>query len=241
MEEKEQGYRSCVNSRGLVTFRVAEGESDLLISAKRDLSEAALTALRKCRRELRGYISSHSEFKTSLCPVEVGSEAPSIVQKMAGASRDAGVGPMSAVAGAIADSVGEELLGCSDEVIVENGGDIFITTCSKRVVGVYAGSSPFTGKLRLAVFPEETPAGICTSSGTVGHSLSFGSSDATIVASSSPALADAAATAAGNLVQCQGDIKKALRFARNICGVKGVVIIVGDRVGAWGSIRFEEN
>ena len=89
-----------------------------------------------------------------------------------------GVGPMAAVAGAIAEFVGEELLAYSPEVIIENGGDIYIKSLKKRVVGIYAGNSPLTGKIGLEIEGKETPIGICTSSGTVGHSLSFGRADA---------------------------------------------------------------
>ncbi len=125
-----------------------------------------------------------------------------IVKTMAEAAEKAGVGPMAAVAGAIAEYVGRELLPFSREVIVENGGDIFLKTQKTRSIGIYAGeSSPFTGKLALRIEPKDTPLGICTSAGTVGHSLSFGKCDAAILVSPSASLADAAATAVGNLIQ----------------------------------------
>ncbi len=239
---EKQNYRSCVNSQDLSAFRVLEGESDILVSAKRSLSDVAMAALSECRRQIRGYINSHREFKSALYPIEIKPGAPSIVRMMANAGRTAGVGPMSAVAGAIAEFIGKKLLCRSDEVIVENGGDIFIKSRRKRLVGIYAGdSSPFAGKLRLAIPPEEISIGVCTSSGTVGHSLSFGLADAVTIISNSPALADAAATAVGNLVQSTRDIEKALQFAGGICGVSGAVIIVGDKMGAWGNVTLEEN
>jgi hypothetical protein len=145
---------------------------------------------------------------------------------------------MAAVAGAIAERVGRELMKLSPEVIVENGGDIFMKTLTNRLVGVYAGSSPFTGKIALEVEPEETPLGICTSSGTVGHSLSYGSADAVIVISPSAALADAAATAIGNLIQESGDIPMGIEFAQDIAGLKGVLIIKGDKLGIWGEVKI---
>ena len=119
------------------------------------------------------------------------------------------VGPMAAVAGAIAEHVGKELLPFSREVIVENGGDIFLRIIKARSIGVYAGeTSPFSGKIGLEISPEQTPLGICASSGTVGHSLSFGGSDACIVLSHSTALADAAATAIANLIGYADDIPR---------------------------------
>jgi ApbE superfamily uncharacterized protein (UPF0280 family) len=157
---------------------------------------------------------------------------------MAEATQEVGVGPMAAVAGAIAEKVGMELLPFSDEVIVENGGDIFLKTQKKRFIGVYAGESAFTRKIAFSILPEETPLGVCTSSGTVGHSLSFGYADAVIVFSPSTSLADAAATAIGNRVRLAEDIPDALEFAQNIKGLRGVAIVKGDKMGLWGQIRL---
>jgi ApbE superfamily uncharacterized protein (UPF0280 family) len=146
---------------------------------------------------------------------------------------------MAAVAGAIAEQVGAELCPLSREVIVENGGDIFMKTRKARAIGVYAGdSSPFTGRIALEIPPAETPLGICTSSGTVGHSLSFGCSDACIVVSRSASLADAAATAIGNRIQRSADISPAVDFARTVDGIAGVVVIKDDRIGFWGELRI---
>jgi ApbE superfamily uncharacterized protein (UPF0280 family) len=157
---------------------------------------------------------------------------------MARASQLAGVGPMAAVAGAIAEAVGRDLLAFSPEVIVENGGDIFLKISEKRLVGIYAGQSSFTKKIALEIMPRETPLGIGTSSGTVGHSLSLGSADAVIGLSSSAALADAAATAIGNMVNTTDDIPKAIEQAGNIEGLRGVIIIIGEQMGVWGGVRI---
>jgi len=144
------------------------------------------------------------------------------------------------VAGAIAEAVGRDLLASSAEVIVENGGDIFLALEKGRMVGIYAGDSPFTGKLALQIGPGETPMGICTSSGTVGHSLSFGKADAVIVLSPSAALADAAATAVGNVVEDSDDIPGAVEFAQGLDGVDGVVVIKGERMGMWGRVKLAD-
>ncbi len=119
---------------------------------------------------------------------------------MAAAAQTAGVGPMAAVAGAIAECVGRELLEFSPEVIVENGGDIFLKVSHRRTVGIFAGDSPLTGRIGIQIEARDTPLGVCTSSGTVGHSLSFGRADAVVVLAPAAALADAAATAIGNRV-----------------------------------------
>ena len=235
-----RNYRHWVSDRDLVSFSVVVKETDLLIRAKGKLEAQALAATKKYRADLEQYIISHPAFAVSLEPLSVEKHAPSIVKEMADAAQKAGVGPMAAVAGAIAERVGRELLDFSDEVIVENGGDIFMKTARERLIGVYAGESKLTGKIAFAIQPEETPLGICTSSGTVGHSLSFGKADAVIVFSPSTSLADAAATAIGNLVISAEDIQKALDFAQDIGGIKGVAIIKDDHVGIYGQIRLAD-
>jgi ApbE superfamily uncharacterized protein (UPF0280 family) len=165
-------------------------------------------------------------------------DAPSIVKDMAEAARTVGVGPMAAVAGAIAEAVGVDLLVHTPEVIVENGGDIFMKLLKSRLIGVYAGESAITGKIALEISPEETPLGVCTSSGTVGHSLSLGAADAVIILSHSAALADAAATAIGNIIKSAEDIAVAIEKVQLINGVTGVVIIKGDKLGVWGKVKL---
>jgi len=144
---------------------------------------------------------------------------------------------MAAVAGAVAEAVGEALLAETDQVIVENGGDIFLWTTRPRVVAVYAGDSPLTGKIGLRVGRVEQPLGLCTSSGTVGHSLSFGKADAAIVLAETAAMADAAATALGNRVQDAGDIESALSWLQGISRALGGVVVVGNSFGAWGEVE----
>ena len=231
-------YRDWVNDKELVSFSVVVKETDLHIRARRDLTAEALAATQRYRADLESYIKSHPIFLTTLRPFEIEQDAPPIVKEMADATREVGVGPMAAVAGAIAERVGKELLPYSDEVIVENGGDIFLKTSKERFIGVYAGKSKFTRKIAFSILPEETPLGVCTSSGTVGHSLSFGYADAVIVFSPSTSLADAAATAIGNRVRIAEDIPEALEFARSIDGLRGVAIIKGDNMGVWGQIRL---
>ena len=231
-------YRDWVNDKELVSFSIADKETDLHIRARRDLTAEALSATQRYRADLESYIKAHPIFLTTLKPFEVEGDAPPIVKEMADATSQVGVGPMAAVAGAIAEKVGQELLQFSDEVIVENGGDIFIKTLKARFIGVYAGESAFTRKIAFSIQPEETPLGVCTSSGTVGHSLSFGYADAVIVFSSSTALADAAATAIGNRVRIVEDIPEALEFAQGIKGLTGVAIIKGENMGIWGKIKL---
>ena len=231
-------YRQLVKGNDLVPFTAMVKESDLFIRAERDLTTEAVAAIIECRRPLEQYIQVHPLFLHSLKPLEVADDAPAIVRTMAKAGQMAKVGPMAAVAGAIAEMVGEKLLRHSGEVIVENGGDIFIQTKKKRLVGIYAGESPFSGKMAIEVGPGLMPMGVCTSSGTVGPSFSMGLADAAIILSHSAALSDAVATAAGNLVQSEDDIPAALESIRKIKGVLGIAIIKGERMGAWGDINL---
>jgi ApbE superfamily uncharacterized protein (UPF0280 family) len=231
-------YRCWIKDDDLVSFNVTIKETDLYIRAASNLEAEALKAIIKHRTPLEEYIKSHPLFLHSLEPCSVENDAPAIVRVMAQAARIVGVGPMAAVAGAIAEAVGKDLLVCTPEVVVENGGDIFMKISRTRLIGVYAGGSSFTGKIALELSPEETPLGVCTSSGTVGHSLSFGAADAVIVLSRSTALADAAATAIGNMVKAAEDIDVAIEQAQAISGLAGVVVIKDDKIGMWGSVKL---
>jgi ApbE superfamily uncharacterized protein (UPF0280 family) len=233
-------YRHWVKGNDLVTFNVVVKETDLYIRTTTNLKRKAHRLVVKYRETLERYIERHPSFLTSLEPVAVGEDAPKLVAEMAEAGSKAGVGPMAAVAGAIAESVGSELLAFSPEVIVENGGDIYIKSLGKRLIGIYAGKSPLTGKVGLEINGEDTPMGICTSSGTVGHSLSYGQADAVITLSPSTALADAAATAIGNRISQPGDIPGGIELARSIGGLKGIIIIQDEKVGLWGGVKLRE-
>ncbi len=233
-------YRDWVKSPELKTYTVVLKESDLHVSTTTDLSAQAERFLLKYRGALEVYLKHYPYYGASLAPVEVEAEAPAIVKEMARAGKAAGVGPMAAVAGAIAQMVGEELSELSPEVIIENGGDIYLRSLRPRTVAIYAGNSPLSGKLGLEVTPEDTPLGICTSSGTVGPSLSFGKADAAVAVAPSAILADAAATAIGNAVKTAADIPQGLKVAQQIPGLTGALVIIGDKIGVWGKLKLKE-
>lgn len=233
-------YRHWVKDKDLVSFNVVVKETDLYIRATTDLKRKALKLVLKYRDLLERYIERHPSFLASLEPVAIGDDAPRIVTEMAESARKVGIGPMASVAGAIAEFVGSQLLDSSPEIIVENGGDIYLKSLGERLIGIYAGKSPLTGKISLEINGQDTPMGICTSSGTVGHSLSYGKADAVIVLSKSTALADAAATAIGNLIIQPDDIPSGIEFAQGIDGLSGVVIIQGDKMGLWGKVKIRQ-
>ncbi len=231
-------YRHWVSSPDLVSFSVAVAETDLRISASEDLTEEARRLIIKYRDKLEGYIKEQPLFLSSLEPLPGARGAPSIVKEMVRAARRTGVGPMAAVAGAAAQYVGVELLKLSPELIVENGGDIFLKSRRERVVAIYAGGSSLSGKIGIRIKGAATPLGVCTSSGTVGHSLSFGRADAVVAVAKSAILADAAATALGNRIKTVADIAGGLKYAKGIDGLLGAVIILGDKFGAWGDVEI---
>ena len=231
-------YRCWIKDSDLVSFTVVVEQTDLYIRARRNLKDKAIRSVLKYRDSLENYIRHDPLFLTTLEPYQAEADAPLIIKEMAKASQIAEVGPMAAVAGAIAEAVGRDLLRFSREVIVENGGDIFLKTSKKRLLGIYAGQSPFTGKIALEVKSAETPLGVCTSSATVGHSLSLGNADAVIALSSSTPLADAVATAIGNVVRDAADIPGAIEKAQTIRRLHGIIIIKDDKIGVWGDVKI---
>jgi uncharacterized protein len=237
---EKRTYRNLVKTDDLVKFEVMVKETDLLVRAERNLSKETRESVLKYRHQLETYIAMKPEFQKSLIPLRDDPYAPEIIQEMIQSSQLAHVGPMAAVAGAMAESVSKDLLHHSREVIVENGGDIYLTISKERTIGIYAGDSPLSLKIGIVIEPEETPLGICTSSGTVGPSFSLGKANAVCILAKSSALADAAATAVGNIVKEKKDIELGLERGREITGVLGTLIIIGERMGVWGNMKLTQ-
>ncbi len=225
--------------RGWESFRVRYRETDLWIRTRLNLEKEAMEAVLSLRLQLERYIASHPEFLHSLAPLPDDPFAPPIARRMLEAAACAEVGPMASVAGAFAEAVGVSLARFSDSVIVENGGDCYLNLREETTVGLFAGPySPFTGKIALRLGPERFPLGVCTSSATVGPSLSFGKADAVTVLSKNAALADAAATRLGNMVKTRADIDKALALAPTLPSIEAVLIVIKDKMGVWGNVEL---
>ena len=224
----------------MFSFSVAIKETDLFILAEKNLSEQAKKAAQNCREIIEKYIKQKPSFLTNLAPIPFDPFAPPIIASMICAAQKTNVGPMAAVAGAVAEFVGQELLKHCSQVIIENGGDIFLKSSKKRIIRIQDEKSSFNNKIALQIEADQSPLGICTSSGTVGHSLSFGRADAVVVLSPYTALADAAATAIGNIIQTKDDVNPALEKAKTIKGITGVVIIKNDQAGFWGEVKIIE-
>ena len=234
----QRTYRNLVHAKRLQSFEVIVKETDLLVHARADLVKITRELILQHRGVIGAYIKTCREFLETLHAWNVPGPAPNIVREMARAGRRAGVGPMAAVAGTLAEYVGRDLLVQSPEVIVENGGDIFLKTDEPAVIGVFAGKSPLSLQIGLRIDSNQGPKAVCTSSGTVGHSLSLGRADAVCIVSDSCALADAAATAIGNRVRSRKDIQPAIEAAKNIENIEGVAIIIGEDLGLWGAMQM---
>ena len=232
-------YR-LIEQSGLVSSYISMVETDLHILAPVNVEDEALQLVAKVRRQIEKYIQKHEHFADSLVPLPIDGEAPDVVQQMLAAGQAAGVGPMAAVAGIVAEAVGQGLMKSGiEDLIVENGGDIFINRKQESKVAIYAGSSPLSNKVGILLSREAMPCGVCCSSGSIGHSLSLGRADAVVVTARSTALADAAATRIGNEVDGEGaSIEKALQVAHDIKGISGVVVVQGNQFGAWGDIEL---
>jgi len=240
MEGEKRSYRKRVRADDLVSFHVAVKQTDLWVSAETNLVQEARDLVFDCRRQLEYYINAYPDFATSLSPWPEDIYAPSMVREMIDVTKDLGVGPMASVAGAIAQYVADGLMNFSGQVIVENGGDIYIRALRPVTVAILAGNSPLNERFGLLITERQMPLGVCTSSATVGHSLSMGIADAACILSPSGALADGAATAVGNRVRQGADLEKVGKWSRKIKGIMGGVVIAAKRLATWGDIELVE-
>jgi len=231
-------YRTRMARAGLTGFRVAAKETDLWVLASQDFTQEVRDLVIQERQQLETYIARHPGFLTSLVPWPPDPFAPPVVREMIEAATAVGVGPMAAVAGALAARAGRRLSALSPEVIVENGGDIYLSITRPATVALFAGTSPLSHRVGLNLDPALSPLGVCTSSATVGHSLSFGRADAACVLAKSAALADAAATALGNRVQGPDTIASALDWIASLPEILGAVVVVGEKLGAVGRVEL---
>lgn len=194
----------------------------------------------KRRMEIINFSRRNPEFLSSLEPLII-NEAPLIVKLMAKAAIKAEVGPMAAVAGSISQLSLSYLLEKGTKYsIIDNGGDIALKTNEKVTIGLYSGISSLSGSIGFQIKAKQTPIGICTSSGTVGHSISFGRSDSVTVFASQSSLADALATSIANNAQgianqdaVQNCLNRADDFKEHF---RGIMVVVGEHAGTIGKI-----
>ena len=234
-------YRDVMGHDRFTAFTAVYKESDLWIgvdkkSYNESMDDFVFSKLWNLRSILDNYINRHPGFVKSFFPVEAYLDAPGIIKKMTRAGKKANVGPMACVAGAVACEIGNMLINeyRPEELIVENGGDIFLKVKKTVEVSVFAGNSPLSGKVGVKIPAEHTPCGVCTSSGTIGHSTSFGAADAVMIISRDTLTADAFATALCNRVMTGDDIEKILDIADTKEDISGILVIKGDTMGIRG-------
>ncbi|MGQ9654146.1 MAG: UPF0280 family protein [Thermodesulfobacteriota bacterium] len=238
-DAEERKYRGAVvPPRGWTSFSVRYRQSDLMVQAPVDVRGEAERLLLEARIQVERYGQMWPQFLDSHVPLPADPLAPSVVKGMLAAAMAAGVGPMAAVAGAVAHYVGANLARICHEVVVENGGDLYVQADRPLVVGVFAGRSPLSERIAIRVRADRMPLGIATSSASVGHSWSYGAADAACVMASDPALADAVATALGNRVRGEREMEPAVSWALGIPGVRGSLVILGETMAAKGEVEL---
>ncbi|HOK56337.1 MAG TPA: UPF0280 family protein [bacterium] len=234
---KERFYRSIVKRENFLKFEVKVEETDLLVMAKKNLKNEIFNEVKKQREILKDYIRENPDFLFSFSPVYAKSDAE-IIKLMSESSFLTKTGPMASVAGAISEIIGKKFISESDEIIIENGGDIFAKMNSDFIVGIYAGNSPFSMKIGIKLKKREIPYGIATSSGKLGHSISFGKADAVTVISPSSTFSDGAATYFGNLIKDKIDKQLIISELKNFVFIEGIVIIKEKEIFLWGDIEI---
>lgn len=243
---EQRTYRNQFNTSRFTGFELKHRETDLWIgvnpaSFKPEMKEVVLKKMESLREILDSYIQSEPFFKKSLKPFLPTENAPKEAFEMAQAAKKAGIGPMSAVAGLFAREAGKEIIQnfSVEELVIENGGDIFSLLKKNLVLSVFAGDSPLSERIGLEITPQDSPLGICTSAGTVGPSMSFGKADAVVVVAKNVLVADAFATAFGNKVKSPDDVEKVITQAKKYPEILSLLIICEDKIGVWGEFEIK--
>jgi len=241
MEYRERSYRGRFSDDERRWFCVKFLESDLWIGVDSGSYSARMEAdayamLVELRRSMDAYLLTDPAFKVALTPYDARMEAPEILKEMSRVSHKTGIGPMSAVAGAVARKVAEFLK--TKEVIVENGGDIYAKALSDMDISVFAGESPLSEKIGLHIPAADFPLGICTSSGTVGPSLSLGRADAVMIVCKDVLLADSYATAMANRIKTINDLQPVMDRISDIPEILGAIAVKDDRMAITGQFEL---
>ncbi len=234
----QRQYRKVYTQRkGEISFQIVLEESDLHVIANTHMATAMLKTLGLLRADIKSWQSLYTDFRSSLVPLPIPQSAPEVVKRMYIAAKKAGVGPFAAVAGTIAHMLAEDFVSQSSNIIIENGGDLYMYSQTPRVVALL--SNPNSGaSLGLQFSANDFPLALCTSSATIGHSLSLGQGELAVVRSKDGALADTVATALGNRLQDAASLEQAMQFAQNINGVEGIFVQCNEAIGVWGKMEL---
>ena len=259
---QSRSYRKAMGSSRFSSITFAVGESDLWIGyAPQTIDAKALATegsriVRKLRNEILNY--PDPSFLSSFVPLEeegqkeaisnkkkkgyeneIDSEHSSFIASMLNAANLSGTGPMASVAGAIAQEVGSALKKrfALEEIVVENGGDLYIDVLKPLPVTLYAGDNSLSGKVAIVVESQHCPLGVCTSSAKVGHSHSFGAADAVMVACHDAALADAYATSFCNIVREEADVQKVTELMNDKAEILSALVLLDTKLALCGQLE----
>lgn len=239
-------YRDHFRQDRWTYFTAVYKETDLCIGVDKaswqdGIVEFAGQFIRELRKEMDGWIAGHPDYAQSLVPCAAGADAPQIFREMSEVAGKSGIGPMSAVAGAVAQRTGEAIKARFGvrEIFVENGGDIYADICEDMDISVFAGTSPLSEKVGLHIDAKYAPLGICTSSGTVGPSLSFGKADAVMLICHDVKLADTYATAFANVIQTADDVQPCIERISKQEDILAAIAIKDDKIGICGSFELK--
>ncbi len=258
----QRQYRErCGVRSGEEAFQLVLGESDLRIIADvpqgesvHGLAKAMLKTLEQLRADIQSWARLYPEFQKSLAPLDAPSKAPEIVRRMYDGASLAGVGPFAAVAGTVAHMLAEAHSAVIPNLIIENGGDVYMFSTKERVVALLAEPEPAQNDLvqlsaeqggpsiptllGLRFEAKDFPLALCASSATIGHSLSLGRGELAVVRAVDGATADAVATALGNRLRGASSVQQALDFGQSIKGVEGLFVQCDAHMGIWGQMEL---
>ena len=243
IEYKNRTYREHLQKERWHSFTVAYKETDLWIgidqaSFQESIPTFTESRIRTLREDMDAYLQNDPDYTTSLVPYETKPGAPTIFQEMSEVAQKSGIGPMS---GVVARRIGQEIkekYGVR-EIIVENGGDIYADIQKDIDIAVFAGTSPLSEKVGFTIRADHAPLGICTSSGTVGPSLSFGKADAVMIICKDCALADTYATAFANEIKTTDDIAPCIEKIGKTKDILAAICIKDDKIGIHGIFDFK--
>jgi len=237
-DEDKSIYRNKIRSKHKYNWRILYKYSDILVSSDKDVGARLKKLIKEIYAVLESHIKENPSFQKSLSPVESRPQYHPVIKRMCEKSAVFNVGPMASVAGAVCDFIASGLDDFCSCLIIENGGDVFIKSDEDIDVGVYLKNKHFADKIYLRVKADDIPCGLCSSSGSFGHSLSMGKSDLVTVLAESTLSADGAATSVANNINSSKDISKTINSYKKIEDIKGIIIVKNDKLGVWGNIEL---
>jgi ApbE superfamily uncharacterized protein (UPF0280 family) len=237
-------YRNKMHGDRFVSFVISVYETDCWFGIDKSSYDGVIKTfiynkIKYYRKIISEYIDKNPLFLKSYVPVSNDKKAHPFIQQMIECSGLSNTGPMSAVAGAFSEFIGKDIEKefNPNELVIENGGDIYLNVKNEFISLIYAGKSSLSQKVGLVIPAEFTPLGICTSSGTVGHSKSFGNADAVTIAAKNTLIADVFATAYCNKVKNEKDMEMVLQLAKNNPHILSCVVIFNDKIGIIGKFK----